>query len=91
MPVLERHIYKQPPSRGELERMARLLGHPKEMAAVRGKYFKESWINLDKDSAVKIIAAMEAQPRLLRRPLLYNEAGALAGFDEKKYEELLRK
>ena len=91
MPVLERHIYKQPPSKEELETMARLLGHPKELAAVRGKYSKESGLDLDNDSEARIIAAMEAQPRLLRRPLLYNEAGALAGFDENKYKEFFKK
>lgn len=91
MPVQERHIYNQPPSREELETIARLLGHPREMAAVRSIYFKESGLDLDKDSAAKIIAAMEAQPRLLKRPLLYNEARALAGFAEKKYEEFFGK
>ncbi|HOC06195.1 MAG TPA: ArsC/Spx/MgsR family protein [Bacillota bacterium] len=91
MQFKERHIYKQPPSKEELEKMAAVLGHPKAMVAVRGKFFKESGLDLEADSPEKILCALAAQPRLLKRPLLYNEKGALAGFSENEYKEFFKK
>lgn len=67
--------------------MAGILGHAREMVAVRGKYFKESGLNLETDAEHKIITALEAEPRMLKRPLLIGGSKALAGFDQDKYKE----
>jgi arsenate reductase-like glutaredoxin family protein len=58
------------------------------MVATRGKYFKESGLDLERDPEDKIIAALEAEPRRLKRPLLFDGSKALAGFDQGQYREL---
>lgn len=67
--------------------MAQVLGHAREMVATRGKYFKESGLDLDTELEANIIAALAAEPRMLKRPLLFDGSRALAGFDQQKYEE----
>lgn len=83
-------MYKEAPTKEELEKMAEDLGHPRQLVATRGKYFKESGLDLETDSAKKIIAALVAQPRLLKRPLLVSQAGSIAGFSERAYEDYFR-
>lgn len=65
--------------------MAKDLGQPGQLVATRGKYFKESGLDLAADPAKKIIAALAAQPRLLKRPLLTGKRGSIAGFSESAY------
>lgn len=81
---------RERPSREELEAMAGLLGHARELVATRSKYFKESGLDLDKDSQARIILALAAQPLMLKRPLLYDGSRALAGFNEESYREFFR-
>lgn len=66
------------------------MGHVRELVATRGKYFKESGLDLDNDLQEQIILALEAEPRLLKRPLLYDGSRALAGFKEADYQEFFR-
>lgn len=66
--------------------MAKILGHARELVATRSKYFKESGLDLDGDEA-KIFQALEVQPRMLKRPLLYDGQRAVTGFKEQKYQE----
>jgi len=84
--IQERHILVDKPSRAELE-MALILGHARELVAVRGKYYKELGLDLDKGSEQKIIEVLEAEPRMLKRPLFFDGSRVLAGFNNAKYRE----
>ena len=67
--------------------MAALLGEAKDLVAARSKYFKESGLDLDKDSQEQIIEALYAEPRMLRRPILSDGKRVISGFDKTRYAE----
>ncbi len=71
--------------------MALVLGHARELVATRSKFFKASGLDLKLDSEAQILDALEGEPRMLKRPLLFDDKRALAGFREKDYLEFFQK
>lgn len=70
--------------------MAKVLGHARELVAIRSKFFKDSGLDLDFDSEEQILEALEGEPWMLKRPLLYDDKRALAGFRDKDYLEFFQ-
>lgn len=82
------HIYNDPPSREELERMARALpGGVRELIGTRSRKYKELGLAGKSLSDEEWHRLIEEEPRLLRRPILWDGERAIVGFDREKYEE----
>lgn len=65
--------------------MAQVLGHARELVATRSKFYKNSGLDLNLDPEIQILEALEGEPRMLKRPLLYDDKRTLAGFRKKEY------
>lgn len=86
--VKEREIFKEPLSANEIED---LLG-PREVTEVlstRTTEYKARGLDRGRHSEAELLRLMEAEPRLLRRPLLYLGEQLLVGFDQTRWSEAL--
>lgn len=83
----ERHILKEAPSAEELEEMAALAGGAANLAATKGKSFKD--LNPNLENQEELLTLMVQEPKLLKRPLLWRGTDLVVGFNEEKYRELL--
>ena len=83
------HIYDNPPSRAELEKIASLLpGGVEQLIATRGVAFRELGLAGKALSPNEWLDLIEAHPRLLRRPILTDGTRAIVGFKRPEYETL---
>jgi arsenate reductase-like glutaredoxin family protein len=67
--------------------MAALAGGAANLAATKGKSFKD--LNTNLGNPQELIPLMSKEPKLLKRPLLWRGAELVVGFNEEKYRELL--
>jgi len=85
-------LVKTPPSRAQLERAAKAAGVPvKKMFNVSGESyragnFKEKLASMSDADA---FAALAADGKLIKRPLVVGDGVALIGFDEKAWKAAL--
>jgi arsenate reductase len=78
-------IVKQPPSRAELDRVRKAAGVPvRKMFNVSGQSYRGGgWKDkLHATSDADAIAALAADGKLIKRPLVIGDGIALVGFDE---------
>ncbi|HET6285099.1 MAG TPA: Spx/MgsR family RNA polymerase-binding regulatory protein [Polyangia bacterium] len=78
-------IVKQPPSRAELDRVRKAAAVPvRKMFNVSGESYRAGgWKDkLDATSDADAIAALAADGKLIKRPLVTGDGVALVGFDE---------
>jgi len=78
-------IVKQPPSRAELGRVRKAAGVPvRKMFNVSGESYRSGgWKDkLDATSDADAVAALAADGKLIKRPLVTGDGIALIGFDE---------
>jgi Spx/MgsR family transcriptional regulator len=86
--VKERELFRQPLSALEIED---LIG-PREVTDVlstRTTEYKARGLDRGKHSEAELLRQMEAEPRLLRRPLLKRGDDLLIGFDPVRWAEAL--
>ena len=84
-------IVKQPPSRAELDRVRKTAGVlVRKMFNVSGESYRSgSWKDkLDATSDADAIAALAADGKLIKRPLVTGAGIALIGFDEAAWTKI---
>jgi len=82
------HIYNDPPPREVLERIAASLpGGAEELVSKRSRRYRELGLAGRALSSDEWLRLLEEEPRLLRRPILWDGERAVVGFDRKAYEE----
>lgn len=84
--VRERELFKQPLSAAEIEDV---IG-PRQVTDVlstRTTEYKARGLDKGTHSDAELLRQMEAEPRLLRRPLLHNGEHLLIGFDQARWAE----
>ncbi len=86
--VREREMFKQPLSITEIED---LLGDRPVTAVLstRTRQYAARGLNQRPHSEAELLRHMEAEPRLLRRPLVLAGETLLGGFDEAQWREAL--
>lgn len=82
------HIYNDPPPREVLKQIAAALpGGVSELVSVRGRRYKELGLAGRTLSDEEWLRLFEEEPRLLRRPILWDGERAVVGFDRNAYRE----
>jgi Spx/MgsR family transcriptional regulator len=86
--VKEREIFREPLTGGEI---TRLLGNRRieVVLSTRTKQYAARGLNQRPHTAAELLGHMEAEPRLLRRPMLELGPMLLVGFDAKRWGEAL--
>jgi arsenate reductase len=85
-------IVKQPPSRAELERARKTAGVPvKKLFNVSGESYRAGgWKDrLATTSDADAVAALAADGKLIKRPLVVGDGLALVGFDAEAWAKAL--
>ena len=77
----QRHMMKEPPSREELKRFAKILGGVEQLVGPRSR----SKFDFSNEEAV--LTELLDKPNMLRRPILWDGKNLLVGFNEKEYTE----
>jgi len=86
-------IVNQPPARATLERAARLAGVPvQKMFNVSGMSYRDGGFKdkLPGMTDAQAFAALAADGKLIKRPLVVGDDVALVGFDEAAWQAALR-
>jgi arsenate reductase len=86
-------IVEHPPSRRQLETALRLSGLPvRKLFNTSGQSYREGgWRDrLPASTQAQALAALAADGKLIKRPLLLGDGFALVGFRESEYAERLR-
>jgi arsenate reductase-like glutaredoxin family protein len=86
--VREREIFKQPLSPSEIEEIVgdRPIA---DVLSTRTKQYAARGLNLRPHSEAELLRHMEAEPRLVRRPILKRGDTLLIGFDAERWAEAL--
>lgn len=83
------HIYDDPPPRAVLEKIAGTLpGGVGELISTRGRKYKELGLAGQRLSDDEWYRLIEKEPRLLRRPILWDGQRAVVGFRQATYRDL---
>ena len=81
------HIYDDPPPREVLERIAASLpGGVEELVSKRSRRYKELGLEGRTLTREEWLRLIEEEPRLLRRPILWDGKHAIVGFSREVYE-----
>lgn len=89
MPITERNIRKQPPTREELEKLVRLLpGGAKDLISTRSRRFRELQVDLQELNEDQLLDLMAREPAILRRPIITDGNRVVVGFDPDALEQL---
>jgi len=82
------HIYNDPPPRQVLEQIAASLpGGVEELVSKRSRRYKELGLEGRSFTSDEWLRLIEKEPRLLRRPILWDGERAIVGFSREAYEE----
>jgi arsenate reductase len=84
--VREREIFKQPLSAAEIEDVIGLRPVT-DVLSTRTTEYKARGLDRGTHSDAELLRQMEAEPRLLRRPLLQVGEHLLVGFDQARWAE----
>lgn len=89
LPFTEHHIYKTPPPRPLLERLAAALpGGARELISFRGRAAKDLGLSPDPQGETDFLALIERHPRLLRRPIIVHEGEGVVGYKTAQLQDL---
>lgn len=81
-PVRERHFFKDLPTRGELEALARRLpGGVRDLLSTRSARLKELGLRPEMLDDEALYDLLTREPRLLRRPIVTDGARVIVGLD----------
>ena len=84
--VRERELFKQPLTAAEIEDV---IGDREvtDVLSTRTTEYRARGLDTGTHSDAELLRQMEAEPRLLRRPLLHNGEHLLIGFDQARWAE----
>jgi regulatory protein spx len=86
----EHHIGNDPPSRAELARIAAALpGGARDLLATRSRRFRELGLDADRLTDDELLDLLAREPRLLRRPILWDGRRAAVGAAEADLRRVL--
>jgi len=86
-----KNFRETPPSKALLQSAMKSVDAPKKMFNTSGKAYRAGGYNEQAETMTKeeIVAALLADPMLIKRPIVRATKGMLVGFDEKKLDALL--
>ncbi len=84
-----RDLKAQPLSRAEVERLARLVGGPRQLFSKRARAFRAMGLDKRELSDAEMIRLMTEQYTFIKRPVLVIGDRAVAGFAPKAYDTLI--
>ena len=80
---------RDPPSAGEIERVAEMLGvHPRDLVRTKEPEYGQAGLG-PKSSASEVIAAIVEHPKLLERPIVVHDGKAAIGRPPEKVLDIL--
>ncbi len=84
-----RDIKENPMSRGEVEKLAKLVGGADELFSRRAVKYREMKLNERELSKAEMLELMSEEYTFLKRPILVYKGKAIAGFFEKFWNQFL--
>lgn len=84
--IQKRNIRDEPLTRGEIEKLAAMLGGAENLFSRRSTKYRELGLKDKTLSAAEMLDLMESEYTFLKRPILVADDTAIAGFFEKEYD-----
>lgn len=83
IPFRERNIFSEPLTKGEILQILRMTENgTEEIISTRSRAFQQLKINLDDLSIDQLLALVEKNPNLLRRPIIIDDRRLQVGYNE---------
>ncbi|TLS36339.1 Spx/MgsR family RNA polymerase-binding regulatory protein [Pseudalkalibacillus caeni] len=88
----ERHLFKETPTVEELKEILKITTEGvEEILAKRSRSFKNLNLDVENLTVNELLALMNKEPKLLRRPLITNGKKLIVGFDKSGLNNLKQK
>lgn len=86
----ERHLFRNPPSVDELKDIVKMTHNGMDdILSTRSKTFKELDVDIDDMKFSELLEILSEEPRLLRRPILFDGEKLIIGYDREALTNLL--
>lgn len=90
IPFKERNIFSEPLSKEELTQILRMTENgTEEIISTRSRAFQNLEVNLDDLSIDELLDLVEANPSLLRRPIIMDDRRLQVGYNEDEIRRFL--
>lgn len=90
IPFKERNIFSEPLSKEELTQILRMTENgTEEIISTRSRAFQELKVDLDDLSIDELLDLVEANPSLLRRPIIMDDRRLQVGYNEDEIRRFL--
>lgn len=90
IPFKERNIFSEPLSKEELTQILRMTENgTEEIISTRSRAFQNLKVNLDDLSIDELLDLVEANPSLLRRPIIMDDRRLQVGYNEDEIRRFL--
>ncbi|MFR4967528.1 MAG: transcriptional regulator SpxA [Lactobacillus kalixensis] len=90
IPFRERNIFSEPLTKGEILQILRMTENgTEEIISTRSRAFQQLKINLDDLSIDQLLALVEKNPNLLRRPIIMDDRRLQVGYNEDEIRRFL--
>lgn len=90
IPFRERNIFSEPLTKGEILQILRMTeSGTEEIISTRSRAFQQLKINLDDLSIDQLLALVEKNPNLLRRPIIMDDRRLQVGYNEDEIRRFL--
>lgn len=90
IPFRERNIFSEPLTKGEILQILRMTENStEEIISTRSRAFQQLKINLDDLSIDQLLALVEKNPNLLRRPIIMDDRRLQVGYNEDEIRRFL--
>lgn len=86
----ERHLFKNPPSATELLEIIKMSHNGMDdILSTRSRKFKELDKDIEDMTVSELLEMLSEEPRLLRRPILFDGEKLIVGYNRSAMQELL--
>jgi regulatory protein spx len=86
----ERHLFKNPPSVEELLEIIKMTNNgTDDILSTRSRTFKELDKNIEDMTISELLEMISEEPRLLRRPIIFDGENLIVGYNRTAMQELL--
>ncbi|AMA72556.1 MULTISPECIES: Spx/MgsR family RNA polymerase-binding regulatory protein [Aneurinibacillus] len=90
IPYDERHLFKNPPSVEELLEIIKMTNNgTDDILSTRSRKFKELDKNIEEMTVSELLEMVSEEPRLLRRPIIFDGENLIIGYNRNAMQELL--